>query len=259
MATTVRAKAMVQDRAWGAHAITSGFMATIAMGVTIIVGFVLATNLGSQTGNTIFQWLYHLAHNAITNTTQNSVFVAAALYLVFGLIWALLYARLVEPLLRGAGWQRGLTFAMVPFLLSVIVFLPSVGGGFLGKDFGAGPLPVIGNFIMHMVYGITLGSMYAQMYAVGAGQEDNAFVASHQHIVMERSGQRAALGILVGIVVGAIVGVILGSNVFSSVPGNSDNLITGVGELSLAGAVLGASLGALAGSVSGLASLPEER
>jgi len=259
MATTVRAKSTVQDRDWGAHAITSGFMATIAMGVTITVGFVFATNLGSRTGNTIFQWFYHLANNRITNTTQNSLFVAAALYLAFGLIWALLYARLVEPLLHGAGWQRGLTFAMVPFLLSVIVFLPSVGGGFLGKDFDAGPLPLLGNFVMHMVYGITLGSMYAQTFAAGAGHADNAFVPTDQHIVMERSGQRAALGILVGIVVGAILGVILGSNVYSSVPGNSGNLITGVGELSLAGAVLGASLGALAGSVSGLASLPEDR
>ena len=129
MATAVTARVKVRDRDWGAHAITAGFMATIAMGVTITIGFVFATNLGNRTGNTIFQWFYHLANNRITNTTQNSLFVAAALYLVFGLIWALVYARLVEPLLHGTGLQKGLTFAMVPFLLSVIVFLRAVCGG----------------------------------------------------------------------------------------------------------------------------------
>jgi hypothetical protein len=58
---------------------------------------------------------------------------------------------------------------------------------------------------------------------------------------------------LVGIFVGAILGVILGVNVYPpSTAAPSADLITGAGELSLAGAVLGAALGALVGSMFGL-------
>ena len=255
MATLVRAR--VLDREWLARGIVSGFIATVAMGLTIIIGFSIVSNLGSSGGGTLHQWFYNLANNKLTTVTQNSLFAAVALYLVFGMIWALLYVRLFEPLLHGPGWLEGLTFSLIPFLLSVIVFLPAVGVGVFGVDLHAGPLPVIGNFVLHAVYGITLGVVYAQSVR-GDGDldhpdSDSADVDSQTRVVLRSSSRRGAIGILVGIVVGAIIGTILGVNVYSpTIPDAGQSLITGAGELSLAGAVLGASLGALAGSVTGL-------
>lgn len=255
MATLVRTR--MRDGEWLARGIVSGSIATVAMGLAIIVGFYIARNFGSSGSGTLAQWFYNLAHNKLTTVTQNSLFAAVALYLVFGLIWALLYVRLFEPLMHGPGWREGLVFSLIPFVLSLIVFLPVVGVGPFGADLHAGPLPTIGNFLLHAVYGITLGVVYDQSRqvdgAVDQFDSDTADVDSQTGVVMRSSSRRSAIGILVGIAVGAVIGTILGVNVYSpTTPDAGQSLITGAGELSLAGAVLGASLGALAGSVTAL-------
>lgn len=258
MATTSRPRTAQLD--WGARAIVSGFMATIAMGIVLIISYVIASNIASTTDGTILRWFYGLTHNKITTTTQNSLFLACALYLAFGLIWALLYARIFEPLLRGPGWLEGLVFAMIPFVLSLLVFLPSVGGGVAGVSFNAGPLPFVGNFILHVVYGIVLGLAYDSTGAIRVVDGDEEAADEGAVRSEQRSTNRAsAIGILSGIVLGAIIGIILGVYVYPPSTGPaSDNLITGAGELSLACAVLGAGLGALAGSLFGLSSSNQE-
>lgn len=259
MATAMKMEA--RSRRWTPHAILSGFVATICMGLVLLVGFVVASNAGSSTGNTLAQWFYGLAHNKITTTTQNYLFVAAALYLTFGLVWAIIYAYVFEPLLRGPGWLEGLLFSLLPFLLSIVVFLPSLGGGFFGSTLHAGPLPVIGNFILHAAYGMVLGAIYNQSIHTGFDEEEEGTHAgeAHQRAAMQGAERNGAIGILVGLAVGAILGSILGQSVYPSkaIDAGAD-LITGSGELSLAGAVLGASLGALIGSMLGLSSHPGE-
>lgn len=255
MATVVRSR--MREGEWLARGIVSGFIATVAMGLAIMIGFYLAGTFGSSGGGTLHQWFYNLTHNKLTTVTQDSLYAAVALYLAFGMIWALLYVRLVEPLLSGPGWRKGLIFSLVPFVLSLIVFLPAVGVGPFGSALRAGPLPTIGNFLLHAVYGITLGASYSQT-TQGAGaldhsDSDAADADAQTGAALRSSSRRGAIGILVGIVVGALIGTWLGTNVYApSIPDASQSLITGAGELSLAGAVLGASLGALAGSVSGL-------
>ncbi|HWE62366.1 MAG TPA: DUF6789 family protein [Chloroflexota bacterium] len=249
---TVRQR-RVADHDWTARAVVSGFIATIAMGIVLIIGYVIAVNAGDRGGGTFLHWLYGLSHNQITNITKNAFIVACALYLAFGLIWALIYVRLFEPLLSGPGWMKGLVFSMIPFLLSVLVFLPSLGGGFLGVDLHAGPLPFIGNFILHVVYGLVLGSTYSGSDTVGESGDDAAEDLGTERLVLHSTNQKSAIGMLIGIFIGAILGVILGVNVYPpSTAAASANLITGAGELSLAGAVLGAALGALVGSMFGL-------
>ena len=51
-------------------------------------------------------------------------------------------------------------FSIIPWFLSLVVFFPIVGAGFFGADLDAGPLPAIGNLILHLIYGAVLGSMY---------------------------------------------------------------------------------------------------
>jgi len=257
VATAMKLEA--RSRRWTPHAILSGFIATICMGLVLLVGFVLASNAGSSSGSFIAQWFYGLSHNRITNTTQNYLFVAAALYLTFGLVWAIVYAYVFEPLLRGPGWLEGLLFSLLPFLLSIVVFLPSLGGGFFGSTLNAGPLPVIGNFILHAAYGMVLGSVYNQSIHSGFDEEDEGASHGelHQRAAMQGAERNGAIGILIGLAAGAILGSILGQSVYPTKAIDAGaNLITGSGELSLAGAVLGASLGALIGSMLGLSSNP---
>jgi hypothetical protein len=251
MATAVERR--VADRDWTAHAVVSGFIATIAMGIVMIIAYAIALNAGSLGHGVFLGWLYYLAHNNVTTATRNSLFVACALYLAFGLIWALIYVRLFAPLLAGPGWLKGVVFALLPFLLSVFVFLPSLGAGVVGKDLNAGPLPVIGNFILHMVYGAVLGAMYSISDQVGAVGDDSASDVGRERLVLRSTSQKTAIGMLVGIFVGAILGVILGVNAYPPSPSPTGaDLITGAGELSLACAVLGSALGALVGSMFGL-------
>ena len=105
MATVVRSR--VRDADWLTRGILSGFIATVAMGLAIMFGFFIASTFGSAGGGTLHQWFYNLAHNKLTTVTQTSLFAAVALYLAFGMIWALLYVRLFEPLMHWPGWREG--------------------------------------------------------------------------------------------------------------------------------------------------------
>src|SRR4029453_3635284 len=109
------------------------------------------------------QWLHALTNNQVLDFAATSLYAAAAVHLVVGVLWAILYAFYFEPRLPGAAWARGLTFSLIPWILSLAVFLPLVGGGLFGDAIGAGPLPAIGNLILHLGYGVTLGLIYGPL------------------------------------------------------------------------------------------------
>jgi membrane protein DedA with SNARE-associated domain len=74
--------------------------------------------------------------------------------------WALLYAAVGEPRLRGSAGMRGLQFAALPWLTSVLVLLPLLGAGPFGLALGAGWLPATGEAIRCAVFGTALGVLY---------------------------------------------------------------------------------------------------
>jgi hypothetical protein len=167
------------------------------------------------------------------------MYVAAAVFLAGGLLWAVLYGVLFEPRLNGRGWQRGVMFAMIPWLFSLVVFLPLVGGGFLGLSLGAGPLPVIGNLILHVVYGAALGGIYG---AVDSMEERSVRPDDDDVLSASRSQVGAARGILVGLAVGVGLGLL--SALAPQLTSSMNPLALG-----LALALIGASFGALVGSL----------
>ena len=192
-------------------------------------------------------WLVNLTNNRLIDAGLSDVYLAAGIYLAGGLLWALLYT-LVEPRLSGPAWKRGVTFAMLPALVSLVVVLPLLGGGLFGLALGAGPLPAIGNVLLHVVYGAILGVVYGPF-----GDLDASTLQRPDTRDGSRTGPSyepiAALALLGGLLVGGLVGLAASF----AVPGTG---ASATGETSAAlilwGALLGAVAGLFVGSFAGL-------
>lgn len=222
---------------WVANSLISGFAATFAMTVVILAAYWFSRAVGDPDGDRIERWFSALHDNAITRSTESSVVLAIALNLAVGLAWALLYGYFGAPTLRGPSWLRGMIFALVPFLLSIFVFFPIMDAGVLGSDLGAGPLPVIGNLILHLVYGGVLGSLYAvDLESWLDGSE-----ADLRHNRSAESG--AAVGMLVGAPIGLAIAWI-------AAPAIEE--IAGLPIVALLGTIVGAAMGLIVGSFAGL-------
>jgi hypothetical protein len=235
---------------WLARSIIAGFVAVVLAAVVLFLAYVLAGTIGAALPGTLGLWFHNLTQNQITALVQGAVARALLIHTAIGIIVAVLYAGWVAPRLSGPGWRRGSLFALLPWVLSVVVVLPALGGGFLGFGLGAGPLPILGNLVVHLVYGATLGQLY--------GWEDR------QATSVERSGGWSTLadravesaegiGTMVGGLGGAIVAIVGALLVFR-----------GGAPLSLAalaGLAFGAAVGLVVGSFVGLmrASEPDAR
>ncbi|GAC1427511.1 MAG: hypothetical protein NVSMB65_00180 [Chloroflexota bacterium] len=235
-------------------AVVSGFVATMAMALVLVAAYGIGGRIGSLDSGASFmaRWLYHLTHNPVTQTANDTLLIAILVDLVVGLFWACVYVLNANPILhrpvwpvwiRNSGWRRGMVFALGPWALSVLVFLPLAGGGFLGFGLNAGPLPLIGNLVLHLVYGATLGGFHAL--------EDEAEADEHIHLfehgpVLEHGERGAALGIILGVIVGLVLGGLKGAVVVDG------TVLAHPAEVMLAlGAFLGAA-GALIGSMAAL-------
>ena len=183
-------------------------------------------------------WLVNLTHNRLIDASLADVYLAAGIYLAGGLLWAIVYT-LVEPRLPGAPWQRGVIFAMVPALVSLVVVLPLLGGGLFGVAFGAGPLPAIGNILLHAVYGAILGVVYGPF-----GDRDASTLERPEAVSGDTAPPSyepmAALALIGGLVIGALIG--LAASMMTMDGGG-----TALGESSSAMILWGGLLGAVAG------------
>ncbi len=241
MATTTGSVRQPADRLvsrradWLADSIVSGFLATVSMTIVMALAYGVARAIGDERGSTIERWFWALTHNPVTRTTQDAIALAVALNLGVGILWAIVYAYAVEYRLPGPGWRKGILFALVPWVLSVVAFLPIMEGGIFGRDIGAGPLPVLGNLILHLVYGAVLGTIYA----ANPDWPDEAELDRAYAIAQQRA---AAIGIAAGLVAGAIVGWVIGPSLEG---------IAGRGFIALIGALVLGALGLLVGALIG--------
>ena len=235
--TDWRTRAETRRNDWLPNSVLSGFVATFAMTALLAVAYGLARGFGDQTGSTLERWFWALANNEMTRTTRDGIALAIALNLLMGMVWAVVYARVVEPAIGGRGWRKGILFALIPWVLSVIAFLPIMGGGFLGSDLDAGPLPVLGNLLLHVVYGAVLGMIYEIRLETGLDDNpaDRAAAAGAE--------RGAAIGLAVGLAIGLIVGWFTGATLDG---------FGGQGWGAVAGAMLGAAMGLTAGSFLGM-------
>jgi hypothetical protein len=225
------------------RAFVAGFVASVTMLLAFATAFVAMLALGNMPLPIVGDWFRGLTSNTLIDVARPNLYVAAAVFLVGGLLWALLYGLVFETRLQGPGWQRGMLFALIPWLFSLVVFMPLVGGGLLGLSLGAGPLPALGNLILHMVYGAALGAIYG---AVDSMEERSVTPDSEDVLSATRSQIGAARGILVGLAIGIGLGLLT-----ALVPQFTGSHALGMNPLALglAMALIGASFGALVGSL----------
>ncbi len=248
--------ALAADRrpsGWLARAIIAGFVALGVSTVVLVMASAAAGAIGElyRDSNVITQWMFGLTHNPVVELGRGRLFVSLAVHLVVGMFWAIVYALVYQPRNRHyPDWLAGVQFSMIPFVFSLVIFLPATGGGFAGTDLGAGPLPILGNLILHIIYGATLGTLYgADADRADTRGKTEAQVA-HQMLTLGRAESSAARGILVGAALGALAGVGLAYVLpFSTVEQLVSNWPLAMG---VTGALAGGAVGALIGSMVGL-------
>ena len=221
---------------WLRAGILAGFLGTFAMTIVLVAAYWLASTIGRAEGSTVQRWSWALVNNPVAERTADGVVLAIGANLAMGLLLALVYARFAEPRLSGPSWWRGMQFALVPWLLSLIIFLPLMGGGLLGMNVGAGPLPILGNLILHLVYGAVLGVSYAE-----ASEDwlDDTDIDRGNAASAERG---AAVGLAAGLIPGLIIGWLI-APAFDDLVGRP---ATAIG-VAFIGAVIGLAIGSFAG------------
>jgi hypothetical protein len=221
-------------------ALLAGFVASVAMVLAFGVAFAAALVLGRLPVPLISDWFRGLTHNALIDTAGPNLYTATAVFFVGGMLWALLYGLVFEPRLNGAGWQKGVKFALIPWLVSLAIFMPMVGGGLFGLSLGAGPLPILGNFILHVAYGAVLGIVYGSAESVF---DRPLHQARGDDLQSSRLSEiAAARGMIAGLAVGVVVGL-AGALLIHNASMNPLALVVAIG---LTGAALGGFVGSLA-------------
>ncbi|HEX5163977.1 MAG TPA: DUF6789 family protein [Thermomicrobiales bacterium] len=223
-----------RDR-WLSGSILAGFAATIIMSLLLVIAYTLTGYLGDADGSQLSQWFWNLRNNDLATGALDIPITAFSINLLAGLAWALVYGGIVEPRLSGPGWLRGMIFSLVPWLLSLIVFFPAIGGGFFGMDLEAGPLPAIGNLVLHLIYGAILGAVFA-IPEVSSNPLD------------ERAARSQNNGTAIGLVAGLTVGIAIGATIAALA---ASDVTDGI-NITLAGGGIGILLGGLIGSFAGV-------
>jgi len=221
-------------------ALLAGFIASVAMVFAFAVAFVASLALSRLPLPVLATWFAGLTHNPFIDAAAPHLYAATALFFVGGLIWALLYALIFEPRLHGPAWRRGVEFALLPWLVSLVVFMPLVGGGILGLNLGAGPLPIIGNLVLHALYGAVLGVVWGSAESVVDYPHQQPYTEDLQ--VNRVSELGAARGLLIGLLVGTLVGVLIAAVVSVA----SLNPLAMIVAIALTGAAFGGFAGSLA-------------
>lgn len=100
------------------------------------------------------------AWNRLHLPAPDSAVFKAVFHIAVGLVMAVVYAVLVEPVVRGPAWLKGLLYALLAWLLNAFALLPSIGEGIAGHDkvSGAG---IVYYAVAHTVFFVLMAMLYA--------------------------------------------------------------------------------------------------
>lgn len=250
-------------RRWLANATIAGFVAIGTSIAALMIAYVLANGAADAQGDFFRRWLYQLTHNNVVAFSSGRPAYAVILHVLLGLVWALVYARFIESnrSLRwwigdGPGWSRGMRFALLPWLVSLLLLLPAAAINMLDWALSAGPLVPVGNLLLHLVYGFTLGQLYDSSADEPARAADLTYDEPLEQQAVEHSEDLGAAGILAGALIGAGVGIAMAVILPPTLP----NVDFGGWQIALAvgGILAGGAVGGIVGSFAGLPQTPAE-
>jgi hypothetical protein len=80
--------------------------------------------------------------------------------LAVGAVIGAIYGAWLGNASYARGPLRGALFALLPLVLCLTIVLPLLGAGLAGFGLEAGPVPLLGETIRHLAYGLVLGTLY---------------------------------------------------------------------------------------------------
>lgn len=96
-------------------------------------------------------------------------------------IFPLIYAYLLYPMLRGGPTLRGTWWGIILFLLAQAIVMPMMGMGFFSGNAPQPVLSVLGSLLGHIVYGAIFGAMAGELEATYSGRTEHARHGKHAY------------------------------------------------------------------------------
>jgi hypothetical protein len=145
------------------NALTAGFVATVVLSVcqtaAHAAGLLPTFDLIGMIANII---------SVATGGTPNPVAGWAVHFIIGTILWGIGYA-IVEASLPGPPAVRGMVFSAGAWLLMMIIVMPITGAGMFGLSLG--PSVPVAILMLHLIFGATLGIVYAKGQG-GAARDD---------------------------------------------------------------------------------------
>ena len=105
-------------------------------------------------------WVWN---DVLAPATSGPVF-QTGFHVVVGLLMAILYAFVLEPVLPGRPWVKGLIYAGLVWLLNAFAVLPLIGEGIAGSR-QLGVAGMVGFAVIHTVFFVLLAVLYERLRA----------------------------------------------------------------------------------------------
>lgn len=209
-----------------------GYFASTAMLTVLMVSYAFSLVVAATHSG----WATQLTDNTLTAAAHNFPYVAIFLHFLAGTGFALLYGGYAEKRLSGPPWLKGLKFSAGLFGFSVIALIAAT----MFWQLDSGPVALVGNLILHIVYGLTLGLLYQQLAHAERTLDGGAEVRS--------SARKGAYGLVLGAVAGTLFAALA-----LWVAGSDGHAMTSFPDswVHLAGALTASGLGCLIGLVQG--------
>jgi membrane protein DedA with SNARE-associated domain len=150
-----------RDVQWRAGAV-AGLLATVGSTFLMNVLINLAGGIAFNAPGTLVERTAARMAFALARDVQPVfLFLAVPAFLAVGVLWGVLYGLWGENRLPAgwSDWQKGVVYAGLPLMVSVLVVLPILGLGLLGVG-ATGPVAFTGELIRHAVFGLMLGLMF---------------------------------------------------------------------------------------------------
>ncbi len=137
------------------RAIVAGFVATLAMTMLMygapmmrMPKMDIAVMLGSLLGQ------------GIPAPASGAWWLGMMMHFINGtIIFPLIYAYLLSPVLPGAPWLKGATWGLILWAIAQAVVMPMMGMGFFSSGTPQPMMAVGGSLIGHLIYGGILGAI----------------------------------------------------------------------------------------------------